>query len=824
MEHTVLLTMLGIMALLTVAVMILPLAKRLNIPYTVMLAAIGIVIGLLAHMAPDDLSQGQISDMLHALHQMEITSEVVFFVFLPALVFESALAIDVRRLVDDLAPILMLAIIGLLISTMVAGLAIYGVSGQSLLVCLLLGAIVSATDPVAVVAIFKDLGAPKRLAILVEGESLFNDATAIVAFTILSSMILGESDPSVMGGILSFLTVFVGGIVAGYLMARLVCWMLRWIGESVLARTTLTIGLAYLSFIIAEHYLHVSGVMAVVTAACVLGSRGRSIIARSSWHGMEHVWEQIGFVANSVIFVLVGIAVPRIMSDLGAQQFGWMALLIGAAFVARFAIIFGLLPLLSAMGMAQRVERGYQAVMFWGGLRGAVSLALALAVMENPAFDESVREFIGVMVCGFVLFTLFINAPTVKLVMKLFGLDQLSPVDVAVRDRVLARSFRELSNRVERTAEKQQFDPTLVAEVVEPYHQRSKKIAEHASQTTLNEAEQIRLGLKTMVFREKDRYASFQEQALVANEISRQLLHHAADLIDATKSDNLAGYEATYTRHLEFGWQAKWAARVQRQLGSQRWLSRLLADRYHWLQATTMALRELVDQVPECVGEVVNESVAAELTQIIQRRLSVTILALESIEAAYPEYTRGVRKRWLYQWADRLEKSHFGRMRDNASIGGDVYRDLMSEQARNTEQHAASPSLDLGLDARRLVAQVPLFAELSDVGQQSIVHRLKPRLVLPGEEIIHKGEKGDAMYFISSGAVKVLVEPAPVILGSGHFFGEMALLSDQPRLVTVVAKSFCDLLVLTTGDFESLMSQDHELRQMVEKVAAERRE
>lgn len=824
MQHTVLLTMLGIMSVLTVAVMILPLAKRLNIPYTVMLAAIGIVIGLLAHLAPENLSLGLLSEMLHALDQMEITSEVVFFVFLPALVFESALAIDVRRLFDDLAPILMLAIIGLLISTMVAGLAIHGVSGQSLLVCLLLGAIVSATDPVAVVAIFKDLGAPKRLAILVEGESLFNDATAIVAFTILSSMILGESDPSVIGGIGSFLTVFVGGIVVGFVMARLVCWMLRWIGESVLARTTLTIGLAYLSFIIAEHHLHVSGVMAVVTAACVLGSRGRSIITRSSWHGMEHVWEQIGFVANSVIFILVGIAVPRIMSDLGAQQFGWMALLIGAAFVARFAIIFGLLPLLSAAGLAQRVGRGYQAVMFWGGLRGAVSLALALAVMENPAFPEGVREFIGVMVCGFVLFTLFVNATTVKLVMKLFGLDQLSPVDVAVRDRVLSRSFQELSDTVEQTARAQQFDPALVAEVVEPYHRRSDAIAEHANLTPLGEADQIRLGLKTLVARENDRYASFQEQALVANEISRQLLRHAADLLDATKSDNQAGYEAAYARHLEFGWQARWAARIQRQFGSQRWLSRLLADRYQWLQATTMALRELADQVPAAVGEVVSESVVAELTAIIERRLSVTILALESIEAAYPEYTQAVRKRWLHQWADRLEKAHFGRLRDNASIGGDVYRDLMNDQARNSVEHAINPRLDLGLDASRLVAQVPLFAELSSERQHSIVQRLKPRLMLPGEEIIRKGEKGDAMYFISSGAVKVLVEPDPVLLGSGQFFGEMALLSDQPRLVTVVAKSFCDLLVLTSVDFQSLMSQDDELREAVEKVARERRE
>ena len=160
----------------------------------------------------------------------------MFFVFLPALVFESALAIDVRRLLDDIAPILMLAVLGLLISTGTVGFTMQAVTGQTLLVCLLLGAIVSATDPVAVVAIFKDLGAPKRLAILVEGESLFNDATAIVAFVILSSMVLGVSEPTVLSGTGEFLKVFFGEFAVGYVIARIGCFLLPILGESTAAK------------------------------------------------------------------------------------------------------------------------------------------------------------------------------------------------------------------------------------------------------------------------------------------------------------------------------------------------------------------------------------------------------------------------------------------------------------------------------------------------------------------------------------------------------------------------------------------------------------
>ena len=207
--------------------LLLPVARRLNFPFTVLLAAVGIVFGFaveaLAGLERQSWFGIPFDFFAEALGGFEITSEIVFFVFLPALVFESALAIDVRKLFDDIAPIMMLAVIGLLISTFVVGGSLYAVSGVSFVACLLLGAIVSATDPVAVVAIFKDLGAPKRLAILVEGESLFNDATAIVIFGILLAMLEPGTEADLLAGTALFLKVFFGGIVVGLVMARALC-------------------------------------------------------------------------------------------------------------------------------------------------------------------------------------------------------------------------------------------------------------------------------------------------------------------------------------------------------------------------------------------------------------------------------------------------------------------------------------------------------------------------------------------------------------------------------------------------------------------------
>ena len=233
---------------------------------------------------------GILSDFLISLNSFHLSSDAVLFIFLPVLVFEAALGIDSHRLIDDIGPILWLAIIGLLISALIVGFALHWVSGVSLIVCLLLGTIVSATDPVAVMAIFRELQAPKRLSVLVEGESLFNDATAIVLFGILISMLTENFNVEILSGFTSFLKVFLLGIFIGLLMGYLFCFVLSGMGKYPLVQITLTLSLAYFSFVFSEHYLHVSGVMAVVGSAIVVGSYGHSTLAPATLEKLQETW------------------------------------------------------------------------------------------------------------------------------------------------------------------------------------------------------------------------------------------------------------------------------------------------------------------------------------------------------------------------------------------------------------------------------------------------------------------------------------------------------------------------------------------------------
>ena len=211
----------------------------------VLLALVRIELGVGAHSLEASTFPG---DGFLSSPSLEITADAVLCS--AGLVFEAALAMNVRRLLEDLAPIVFLAVFGLLLSTVLIGASLSAVSGVGLVACLMLGAICSATDPVAVVAIFKEVGAPKRLAILVEGESLFNDATAIVLFTLLAAILTEGSAPTFAAGVLDFLRVFLGGIAVGLMLGRAFVAVLARLGGEALAERSLTVALAYLAFLL----------------------------------------------------------------------------------------------------------------------------------------------------------------------------------------------------------------------------------------------------------------------------------------------------------------------------------------------------------------------------------------------------------------------------------------------------------------------------------------------------------------------------------------------------------------------------------------------
>ncbi len=382
--------------LLLLALVIQPLARRLHLPFAATLVIAGFVASEI--LVGVGIDTGVRAGNFH---------DLVFFVFLPVLIFESAFTIDARLLLKNLVPILFLAIPLMLLSTLITAALVYaGIAhptGFPWIAAFLTGALLSATDPVAVVALFRQMGAPERLTVLLEGESLFNDATVIVLFGVIIALATGSAEAmSYPEACLHFLRVFFGGALAGAAIGLGFLGVIRLLGDDI-SRALATVIAAYLGFVIAETWLHVSGVMAVLATGLILG---RSTATGSQQDGfVSTLWAFNAYVANALVFLLMGVTITL---DMFSER--WLAMLIGIAgvIVARALGIFGLVSLISKLPAIEPIPRSYRAVMFWGGLRGAVTLALALSLPTSLDYWWTIQS----IAFGVVLFTLFAQATT----------------------------------------------------------------------------------------------------------------------------------------------------------------------------------------------------------------------------------------------------------------------------------------------------------------------------------------------------------------------------------------------------------------------------
>lgn len=816
------LPVLGLSGLLGLAVLMYPASHSLNIPYTVLLATTGCLLGYSAEWGMDLQQLGVLHDFLASLNSFSISSDAVLFIFLPVLVFEAALGIDAHRLIDDIAPILSLAIIGLLISAFMVGYSLHWVSGVSLIVCLLLGAIVSATDPVAVMAIFKELQAPKRLSVLVEGESLFNDATAIVLFVILTAMLTGDSGGDIFSGIQSFLKVFLLGILAGLAIGRVFCSVLSKMGKYPLVQITLTLSLAYFSFIFAEHYLHVSGVMSVVGSALVVGSFGHSTLSPETWEKLHETWDHFAFWANSIIFILVGMVVPKIMGSITLNEGLLLAVLVLSAFGARALILFVVLPLFESWHSTAKISKAYKGIMLWGGLRGAVSLALALSVMENAAFAPEIQRFIGILVTGFVLFTLLVNATTVGSLLSLLGLDQLDPVDKIIRNRALKHSLIKIQHSLKSKAKNHNIKPELSDDILRQYQEDEKEVDDLLSRSReLSENDWIRVGLFDLCNLERAGYLKQFEEGFISTYIIRRLLAQVEDLRDGLQTGNAReGYQIFSANILKFNWRFHFALALHRKLGISGKLSEHLADRFEILLSSQTVMKEnLLAALPK-MEPLIGKNSADTLRSLVDFRLKKTEQALHMLQLQYPDYFLMLQKRYLSHTAIRLQEWDYKQL--GTVISGEVFKSLEADLQTRVRKMAPRPTLDLHLEPENLVRRVSLFSGFSPDRLNHISRLLQPMLAVPGEAIIKKGDIGHHMYFISSGCVEVEMSPMPVHLGSGDFFGEIALIKNSPRTFSVKALGFCDLLVLSDSDFNLFLDDNPDIRQTLSETADKR--
>jgi len=383
--------------LLLAACLMAMLSRRLGLPYIVGLVITGFLIAFLPNSP-----------------ELPLSRELIFNFLLPPLVFEAALQLDWRRFQKDLFLTLILAFAGVAIAGSVVGAGMHYVAGWSWIGAGLFGTLIAATDPVSVIAAFREMKAEKRLSMVVESESLLNDGAAAVGFGILLAMAEGGAhDPVTIAW--SFVLATGGGVLAGVVISGLALAIARKTDDYLVEMTLTTIA-AYSSFLIAEHF-HASGVIAALTAGLVVGGvSAKGIIADKDRPFVLAFWDYVAFLANSLVFILIGMnAANQPLRELGS------VVAITAIVVVLIGRVVSVYPLaLLFVRSRWRLPLPYQHVLFWGGLRGALALALALAV------PVSVPERSGIIVAAFlvVAFSILVQGLTMPWLLKHFGLTE----------------------------------------------------------------------------------------------------------------------------------------------------------------------------------------------------------------------------------------------------------------------------------------------------------------------------------------------------------------------------------------------------------------
>lgn len=393
-----------LIVLLLIATGVAMASKWVPVPYTLALVVVGLVIS-----------------PMHFLPPIHISPDLILLIFLPALLFDAAWNLKLDRLKANLVPILSLAVVGVIFSVGMIGLILHFLAGLSWSAALLFGSVISATDPVSVLALFKKLGAPIRLTVILESESLFNDGTAVVVFRIILGVVIGVTGLDSPGSIIAnsliqFVVVIAGGFMLGGLIGYVAAKLTSYFDDHLLEIMLTTIA-AYGSFILAER-VHVSPVIAVLLTGMIIGNYGRRQgMSPNTEVAVDSFWEYAAFVVNSLVFLIIGIEIQFSMLAAHAVFILWA---IVAMTVTRAITIYGVFQITNRL--TERVSFRWQHIVFWGGLRGSLSIALVLSLpLSVPGRTQLVA-----MTFGAVAFSLLGQGLTISPLMRLLKIERAS--------------------------------------------------------------------------------------------------------------------------------------------------------------------------------------------------------------------------------------------------------------------------------------------------------------------------------------------------------------------------------------------------------------
>jgi CPA1 family monovalent cation:H+ antiporter len=778
--------------LLLVSMIAASICRHLAIPYTVLLVTLGLSVTLLA----DTLGLPNV----YYLSQLHLTSDLVFFIFLPALIFESALSLDARALLKNIIPILTLAVIGMLISVILVAIGVWWSLGLPIMVSLLFASLISATDPVAVVALFKKLGVPSRLMVLIEGESLMNDATAIVLFSTLLLM-LGEYQFSFMLGldvVEHFFLVFFGGVFVGAVIGGVITELLvRLFHGDQSIPVVLSLSLAYTSFIVAEHILHVSGVMSVLSATIYLNIAGLSRLSKNTIEGIYTNWAVIVLICNSLLFFLIGLSVNLV----SLVQF-WPAILwaVLAVYIARAVSVYLLLPL-----SAEKVTWAERHIMWWGGLKGGLAIAIVMSIPDS--LPE--KELLKVLTVGVVLTSLLVNASTLRLLMRFLKMDILSLTEQAELketqlqvnqsvDEILQHftHLRLLDSGIEHTVESSLHETLSSKEIALSNEELIKQVHLHALRMESKEIEYLYdIGLVNY-------YTLVSFKSILRTDQQHSIDYLTAMGVGWLQSSILLDFEKMIIHYLS---EKEWAKSILAKYQVRRFSNKILHD----IAGVLMAHRALkaIEQ-KEILNN--NKALIKPVKDIYLRRLLRRQNRLQYFSEHYPSFYHQYEAFLFQKIALRYSLKLVQKSYEEGVITAKVWQTIQKKLNESLLQVASSRQTLRLADRHGWIKKVPLFAALPLDLVVEMEKKASYVNFLPKDVLFYQASACDSLYIILSGEVivqqsKGSSEAQRTLLKEGDLIGLSVLLPHTRHKATLIAKTYVTCLRLTKKNIIQLL-------------------
>lgn len=794
--------------LFLLAALSVPFAARAKLPWSVLLAILGAALSGLAQIFTSDASFPFMAAPARALRDFSLPADALFYLFLPILLFHGALGVDFRHLLRDGWAVALLAVGAVLISIGVIGSALWLVGGLALVPALIIGAICATTDPSAVISLFREIGVPARMTRLIEGESLLNDATAVAVYSVLlGALVSGVAPNFVTMGVTLSIGLLLGALL-GLVGALVLVFLLDRLEGHVQSRISAVIVFPFILFLIGDVSVYISGVVAVVTGGIAFGLLGRSRFEHEDFRFLRNLLDQGSAWATGMIFLLCALLVSRLFAHIGTREILLAGIVAIAALLARIAVLWLLFPALARIARFRTLGHAMRIPLAWGGLRGAMTLALSLALLEIETIPFDTRIQIASISAIFTLATLVMQGATLRPLVSLLELDRLPPIDRAYRDQSMDTSIHEAERKVRTFALRAGLEPAHIEKALAPYKERPEMSggASAGSYAEISDSEKLRLALDALVFLERRLLLEQRTIAGLPAPIVDRYLFVLDKMRDAVREEGRSGY-LKYARELHDDAQGMAFARLlHNRAGLERPLARRLARGFHLLLVVHMLTTQLRWHADRKLRDVFGTRIADILGDIVSRRCDLISRKLDEMHLQYPEFAQSLEISMVARLLRDAQQGEIRDLEDSGIIEPAIARSLQEATRAIHARQKHAGRIDIEAPRPDLLRNLKGLADASPTQIDLAARKMRSVFVPADKMLIEKSDKSTPIYFIASGLIEIC-RPGdePERIGRGSAFSRLRILNPQQAEMSARSLTHSHLFVLSVRDFRELM-------------------